>query len=805
MNELWSRIDTYVAAALLLAAVVLGAVARSRRQRAEAALRESEQRFRILADAVPALIWMSDAKARRIYHNRPWLEFAGRSAAEESGDGWSSRIHRTDKPAYDAAWNAAFQARAPFEWTYRLRRHDKAFRFVIDRGVPHLGPRGEFLGYIGSCTDVTEFRAAEEIARIARAAYQHLFDSSLIGIALCDPEAIRDANNTFLEMISATRADLPIFWKSGRPPDAPDPNLAAIEELQTSGACQPYEIEWVTRDGEQVALLTAGARIVDDPFQWVALVANMTATKQALDALQQSESRLRRIVDSNIIGIAFWTAEGPISEANDAFLAMAGRTRGELEAHRVNWREIIAPEFHSAHEHAIEEMLATRRCEPFESCMLRPDASRVSFMCAAAAFEIEPMHGVTWIVDISDRKRGEVERERLLVLAEQAREEAETANRAKDLFLATVSHELRGPLSPILAWARMLREGQLEEDQAEQAVVVIERSARAQAQIVSDLLDVSRIVAGKLRLRMSPLVLAESVEHAIESVRLAASAKEIEFNASLEAADAIVIGDGDRIQQIVWNLLSNAVKFTSARGRVDVVLRDLGAQVQLTVSDTGQGIAPQLLPRLFERFWQADASTTRASGGLGLGLSIVRDLCELHGGTIQAESAGPGRGSTFTLTLPRATTIRAEAERPAAAADGMASALATRLNDLSVLVVDDDPDSSEAVRVLLQHSGAEVRVAASAAQALDVLAHWLPDVIVSDIAMPGNDGYMLLAQIRGATGDLGRVPAIALTAYGSTEDRARMLAAGFQMQVTKPADPTQLVAAVASLAAGEVS
>jgi signal transduction histidine kinase/ActR/RegA family two-component response regulator len=469
----------------------------------------------------------------------------------------------------------------------------------------------------------------------------------------------------------------------------------------------------------------------------------------------------------------------------------------------VNWPEIVAGEFHGAIFHALDEMRAKGRCEPFEAAMVKPDGSRVAFMCAGAAFETVPLHGVTWIVDISDRKRSELERERLLVLAERSREEAETANRAKDLFLATVSHELRGPLSPILAWARMLREGQLDVEQSKQAVAVIERSARAQSQIVSDLLDVSRIVAGKLRLRMQPVALASIVENAVESVRLAASAKEIDVHVTLDAPGAIVIGDGDRIHQIVWNLLSNAVKFTPPQGRVDVTLRQAGDHVDVTVTDTGQGIAPEMLPRLFERFWQADASSTRATGGLGLGLSIVRDLSELHGGSVKAESAGPGRGSTFTLTLPRATVLAAEADGHAAAAESASQLAGTRLDELSVLVVDDDPDSSEAIRVLLTQSGAEVRVAASAAHALELLAHWLPDVVVSDIAMPGNDGYMLLAEIRGAPGELARVPAIALTAYGSAEDRARMLAAGFQLHVTKPADPGQLVSAVASLAAGE--
>ena len=388
--------------------------------------------------------------------------------------------------------------------------------------------------------------------------------------------------------------------------------------------------------------------------------------------------------------------------------------------------------------------------------------------------------------------------------AEQARADAEAASRAKDQFLATVSHELRNPLSPILTWARLLRTGSLDAERTRRAIDVIERSATSQAQLVDDLLDVSRIVSGKLRMDVRPVELAPVVEAAAEAARVSAEAKQIHLQLTLDPRAGPVAGDPEWLQQVVWNLLSNAIKYTPRGGRVQVRVARVDSQAVLTVSDSGAGIAPELLPHLFERFWQAESGTTRRHGGLGLGLAIVRHVVELHGGTVSAASDGPGTGAVFRVSLPvmveRARALSEPPAEPRQASPEVPSA-APSLAGVRVVVVDDEPSSNEAVQIVLDRAQAEVRVAGTAEQALEIVGAWRPDVLISDIGMPEQDGYWLIERVRQLLpGRGGDVPAIALTAYARTEDRVRTFTAGFQMHLAKPVDPDELVAAVAALA-----
>jgi PAS domain S-box-containing protein len=407
--------------------------------------------------------------------------------------------------------------------------------------------------------------------------------------------------------------------------------------------------------------------------------------------------------------------------------------------------------------------------------------------------------------DIRDRQRVEEERALLLVRERDARAEAETASRAKDEFIATLSHELRTPLNSVLGWARLLRIGKLDADGVRRAVEAIERGATTQAQIVDDLLDVSRIVRGELKLDVRPVDLAPIVEASIETIRPAAAARDIEVTASLSPRAGPVAGDAGRLQQVLWNLLSNAIKFTAPGGRVEVRLEQGGGEVELVVTDTGAGIAPGFLPHVFERFRQADSSTTRAHGGLGLGLAIVRHLVEGHGGTVEASSPGLGLGSTFTVRLPAAA--RSRPRPPGAAAAPVAPAAAAArapaaLDRLTVLVVDDDRDTLEVMKQLLEGAGATVTAAASAEEALRLLDERVPDVLLSDIGMPGQDGYALIREVRKLAPERGgQVPAAALTAFTNSETRRQVLVAGFQLYLAKPIEPGALTEAVARLAA----
>ena len=393
--------------------------------------------------------------------------------------------------------------------------------------------------------------------------------------------------------------------------------------------------------------------------------------------------------------------------------------------------------------------------------------------------------------------------ERLVVATVRAQtmtEEAERANRLKDEFLATVSHELRTPLNAVLGWARMLTSKQLNEERAAHAIETIERNAAALAHIIDDLLDVSRIVAGTLHLVHHPVDLAGITQAAVDAVRPLAAAKSIQLQFSVDPSSTeVVSGDAGRLEQVVVNLLTNAIKFTPENGRVDVVIERAGPNLELEVEDTGEGISPDFLPHVFDRFRQADGATSRRQTGLGLGLAIVRQLVELHGGTVRAESAGPGKGARFTVSLPILTSpprrdprSRADGGRPAPPLE--------RLDGLHVLVVEDNADGREVVSIMLELAGATVTAVGSAKEALEALESLQPDALVSDIGLPDEDGYALVRRLRGReAGRCGFLPAVAMTGFVRPEDRTRILAAGFQVHVPKPVDSAELTAAISAV------
>ena len=437
-------------------------------------------------------------------------------------------------------------------------------------------------------------------------------------------------------------------------------------------------------------------------------------------------------------------------------------------------------------------------------------------------------HASQLLAEVTERKQAQEEKERLLLSEkaarveaeraerlsadllmreEEARADAESANRLKDEFLATVSHELRTPLNSILGWSQLMRTGELDEVSATRALQTIERNTRALAQIIDDLLDVSRIITGKLRLRVRPIDLGPVVEAALEAVKPATDAKNIRVDISLDPAAGVVSGDSNRLQQIVWNLLSNAIKFTPAGGHVEARLERVGSEARVSIADSGEGINEEFLPFVFDRFRQADSSFTRMHGGLGLGLAIVRHLVELHGGTVSADSKGRGKGSTFTVSFPLLMTraFEAPATERLSEANQFKSTQATDLSGLRVMIVDDESDAREVITAMLEQRGANVIAASSSSEALAVLAGAtngsMPHVLVSDIGMPGEDGIDLITRIRELAPERGgNIPAIALTAYARAEDRARVLEAGYQRHIAKPVEPATLATVVAVLA-----
>lgn len=396
-------------------------------------------------------------------------------------------------------------------------------------------------------------------------------------------------------------------------------------------------------------------------------------------------------------------------------------------------------------------------------------------------------------------KRAKAEREELLARERAARAEVEAGNRAKDEFLAVLSHELRTPLQPILGWVKLLRQGHLDEATITRGLNTIERNAKVQGQLIEDLLDVSRIVAGRLSVQLHTVDLSAVIDLAIDAVRPAAEARSVSIKTNLEA-DVDVAGDPYRLQQIVWNLLSNAIAFTPEGGRIEIRLERRDANAVVSVRDTGRGIARQFLPHIFDRFRQADSTTTRRHGGLGLGLAIVRHLVEIHGGTIEAESAGEGHGATFTVTLPLLVDAVAESA-PVPDPGRIGSWTPLPLSGLRLLVVEDDGDTADLLQTILTYYGAAVTAATSAAEALPLLERTRPDVLISDISMPGGDGYALVRTLRTLGAERGgRTPALALTAHARAADTEHAFLAGFQAHVAKPVEPAELAQIIARLA-----
>jgi PAS domain S-box-containing protein len=531
---------------------------------------------------------------------------------------------------------------------------------------------------------------------------------------------------------------------------------------------------------------------------------NFTEPEQILSGLRTSEVRYRRLFEAARDGILILNATTlQITDVNPFMTELLGYSREEFvgkelweiglfsdkEASQNTFRELQVKGYIRYEDLPLQTIDGKLREVEFVSNVYEEGGDQV-IQCN--------------IRDITERKQAEEVRRRLLESEQAAHAEADLANGVKDQFLALLSHELRTPLTSILGWAALLTTGKLDVVATKRALEIIVRNSRAQRQLIDDLLDISSIVTGKLRLDVGLLELAPIIEAVVEGVRPAADAKSIQLETALDSRICPILGDPGRIQQIIWNLLTNAIKFTSQSGRVQVRLERTDSYVEITISDTGQGIAPEFLPHVFERFRQFDSSSTRSHGGLGLGLSIVRQLVELHGGTVEAESPGEEAGATLKVKLPVTNGHHqlSEIDRTwPIIADQSPNDRSPSLNGLRVLVVDNDSDSCELVAQVLKERGANVVSFGSTLEALAEMERQSFDVLISDIGMPLMDGYALIEKVRQLPAERGgKIPAVALTAYAGVEDRMRILAAGYQMHMPKPAEPAELVTAVASLA-----
>lgn len=488
--------------------------------------------------------------------------------------------------------------------------------------------------------------------------FRRLVDANIIGVIVADTTgAIMDANNAFLSMLGYTREELlagRVRWRDMTPPEYLEVYDRTISKLQTQGIVMPYEKEYIRKDGSRVPVLLGCAALEDNQEQMIGFVIDLSTSKQAQQALKESEARLRKLTEK--VRVIPWEADATTGN----FTYVGPQTTDILGYSISDW---YTPNFWPEHIHPEDQEWATKYC--LESSLIK-DNYEFEYRMVAADGRVVWLYDIVNVVrvgdkpkllygfmfDISDRKQAEQEREQLLQREKAARTEAEIANRLKDEFLATLSHELRTPLSAIIGWTHLLRNRKFDANTTATGLETISRNAKTLAALIEDILDVSRIIQGTLHLNTEPVQLTPVVKAAIDAVRYAADAKEIQIDYKIAPDAEVIKADAQRLQQIIWNLLSNAVKFNTPQGRVTVQIERIDESIQIRVSDTGEGIALEFLPYVFDRFRQADSSTTRSHSGIGLGLAIVRHLVELHGGTVTAESPGIGQGASFTVNLP---------------------------------------------------------------------------------------------------------------------------------------------------------
>jgi PAS domain S-box-containing protein len=822
---------------LLLAAMIM------ERKHAERHLSGSLSVTRILAespelkDALPGILqricatfdwevgamWIEDPENKVLRALKVWPPQGPRKRFETacyeltfaSGVGLPGRVWKTLKPAWIS--DVRMDGNFPRAVVAAAEGLHSAFAFPILSGQKFLGVMEFFsrdirepdeallAAFRGIGSQIGEFmerKGAEEALHQNRQWLQLTMEGSLMGTwtrdldgsdrVLWSPELERIFGLQPGEFPQTEQAFFDFIHSDDRQRVA-DAVRAAIED----GADYDVEFRYSRTDGTTGWMLGRGRAFYDEsgrPYRLAGLGWDISERKKAEVAARQ----LAAIVESTDDVIISKDLNGIVTSWNAAAEKLYGYTTEEMIGQPVS---ILIPLDRPDEEPAILERLRRgERIDQYETIRMAKDGTLIS-----VALTISPIRNAKGEVvgaskiarDITHKKRAEEEREQLLAREQAARGEAEIANRMKDEFLATLSHELRTPLTAMLGWLSMLRGRRLDKKTTEHAIETIERNTRIQAKLIEDLMDVSRIVGGKLNLEMRPVDLSQVIDAALEIVRPAADAKSITLRPSYKPEVELVSGDPARLQQVVWNLLSNAVKFTSPHGLVEVLLRKSGTSAEIVVCDTGIGIAAEFLPYVFDRFRQGESSLTRSHRGLGLGLAIVRHLVELHGGAVSAESPGENQGATFTIRLP----LVADSSATVPAADDTVQ-VEQALAGLRVLVVEDEPDSRELIALALTRSGAQVTAVGTARDALSNFQAFAPDVLLSDIGLPVESGYDLIREVRGLSSKLNNVPAIALTAFASESDRQMALSSGFHAHLAKPIEPNHLVEMIRRLVRG---
>jgi PAS domain S-box-containing protein len=702
---------------------------------------QSEEVLRALANSFAQPAWMACADGTITWYNQRWYDYTGVTTAHMDRNGWHETVDPDVLPAVLQRWNSSLVSGDPFEMEFPVRGADGRYRWFLTRATAVRDPQGAVVRWFGTNTDVDQVKRVEQ--------------------------ALRDESHV-LELLNSTGSA-----------------LASQRDLRT-----------LLQTAADAATGIAGARF--GAFFYHGKDANKSLyTLYTLSGAVPATDGFAEASPTALFGPSL-RGSGVI-RSND----VPADTRFGAEPGQ--WR---FPAGHPAVRSYLSMPVVARSGEalgtmffghPEPGIFTERTERIVGGIAAQAAVAIDNAR-------LYEAARHSAEERKVLLESERlARAEAERTSQMKDEFLATLSHELRTPLSAILGWAQVLRRGSRDPSDLQRGLQTIERNARAQAQLIEDLLDMSRITSGKVLLDMQHVAPAPFIDAAIDTVRPAADAKNIRIEKIYAPDVGTIAGDPARLQQVIWNLLSNAIKFTPSGGAVTIELAQVADQVVITVRDTGAGIRPEFITHVFERFRQADASTTRRHGGLGLGLSIVKHLIEQHGGTVRADSPGEGQGASFTIELPAAAASLSPARSARAMmiktpAPGNGEFTLRDLSGVNVLVVDDDRDARELIFRILSDCQAAVRIAGSAREAVDAMRAAPPDLLISDLGMPEVDGFELLAWVRQLGRDHGgEVPAVALTAFARSEDRLRALEAGFSAHISKPVEPSELIAVVASL------
>jgi PAS domain S-box-containing protein len=841
-------------------AVIAWTVDLASAKQAEQAIRQSESLLRSVTDALPVLVSYVDSEQRFRFNNKAYEAWFHQSHDQLRGKQIREVLGETAYADVEPHVKAALSG-TPARFESKMMYPDQIVRDVSVEYVPQFSPDNTVEGFVALISDISERLRILNREKEIRVKAEMLTEIGKTISAELDLEKLvqrvtdigRELSGAefgafFYNLIDQRGEHYTLYALSGAPVERfasfPMPRNTEIfaptfrgEGIVRSdnitkdpryGKNPPFRgmpdghlpvksyiaAPVISRNGEVLGALFFGhgkpAQFTEHHERLLGGIATQAAiaidNARLVEALKTSEERFRKM--ANGAPVLIWLS-GPDRRCywfNKAWLDFTGRSLEEEQT--CDWAASIHPDDRERSLAAYGVAFDEEQEFKLEYRLRRHDGNYRWIIDHGV-----PLYGagreftgfIGSCVDITERKLADQERDQILASERAARGDAERANRMKDEFLSNLSHELRTPLNAILGWADLLSLGQTGEEELRQGIDVIRRNARLQAHLIEDLLDMSRIISGKIRLDVQRIDVAEVIQQAVEAVRPAADAKGIQLQLTLGSVGRQVAGDPSRLQQIVWNLLSNAIKFTEKAGRVQVLLERVNSHIEITVADTGQGIKPEFLPYVFDRFRQADATTTRKYGGMGLGLAIVKQLVELHGGTVQAKSSGERQGATFVVTLPLTPV---HAQEPASGRihprspwpNALVAAETTRLDDLRVLVVDDEADARDLVKRILDGCNAQVQTAASTDEALVKLADNRFDVLISDIGMSQKDGYELIRTLRHREQGSGRqIPAIALTAFARSEDRQRALRAGFQMHVVKPVEPTELMVVVATV------